>query len=637
MLEAIRERAQGWVAKLILALIAVTFAIFGIDSYFSPSSEGEIVATIGSNKITKNDWLQRINERAEQLAANSSSTSVDKKIIQDPAFRRSVLEDLINEKLLSHEAAETNFQANEQEIGKTIAAIPAFHSNGQFSLNKYEILLKQNGLTPAMFEARLHQDYIVQQIKILFSESSFVPNSAVNQFIQLYEQRRLVSEFHLSPNELLKRVSVTPVEINDFYQKNLNIYTIPEQFRVQYLILSTDGLIDDVQVTQDEIINFYQKNAAQLYKSPEERVASHILISITNNGKKAVTWEQAFSKAQTVYNEAKENPGNFAELAKKFSDDLGSASQGGDLGSISRGTMVKPFEDALFAMAKGEISKPIKTEFGYHVIKLEDIKPGAEKPLQEVQGEIASNLGKQKISSKFAKYAETFSNIVYEQADSLRPAAEALNLKIQTTDWISSTGPAPAPFNNETLREALVSSEVLEEGRNTEAVEVAPNTLVAARIVERKPAFTQPLVQLQTQIREKLLRVKADALAVKLGNEYVSSLQRGESVPLEWSPAKLISRSDAQKMGEEAAQTMFRADVTKLPVYTGTKTPSTGGYTLYMITDVSKADDVTESKRKEYREQLRPLYAQRDFNAYLQGLREGAEIKIFEDNLTGEE
>ena len=635
MLEAIRERAQGWVAKLILALIAVTFAIFGIDSYFSPSSEGNIVAAIGPTKITKNDWLQRINERAEQLVA--SSPNVDMKIIEDSTFRRSVLEDLINERLLSHKAAESNFQANEQEIGKTIAAIPAFQSNGQFSLNKYETLLKQNGLTPVMFEARLHHDYIVQQIKILFTESSFVPNSAVNQFIQLYEQRRLVSEYHLSPNELLKRVNVTPMEVNNFYQKNLNVYTVPEQFKVQYLILSIDGLADSVQVTQDEILNFYQKNAAQLYRLPEERVASHILISVTNDGKKAVTWDQAFRRAQTVYNEVKENPEKFAELAKRFSDDLGSASQGGNLGSISRGTMVKPFEDAVFAMAKGQISEPIRTEFGYHVIKLEDIKPGNEKPLQEVQAEIASNLGKQKISSKFAKHAETFSNIVYEQADSLRPAAEALNLKIQTTDWISSTGPAPAPFNNETLREALVSSEVLEEGRNTEAIEVAPNTLVAARVVERKPAFVQPLAQVQNQIREELLRVKADALAVKLGNEYVSSLRRRESVPLEWSSAKLISRLEAQKMGEEAARTIFRADVTNLPVYTGTKTPSSGGYTLYMITDVSKADDVTESKRKKYQDQLRPLYAQRDFSAYLQGLRESAEIEIFEDNLAGEE
>jgi peptidyl-prolyl cis-trans isomerase D len=357
----------------------------------------------------------------------------------------------------------------------------------------------------------------------------------------------------------------------------------------------------------------------------EQRQAAHILIAVAAAAPQAEQ-DAAKAKAEKVLQQVKQNPAKFAELAKLNSQDPGSAANGGDLGLFGRGMMVKPFEDAAFALKPGEISGLVKSDFGYHIIKLAAVKPSRVLPFGEARESIANKLRLQKAVDKFAELAEKFSNTVYEQSDTLKPAADLAGAKIEQSGWLIKGAVAGEPWTAKMLQ-AIFADEVVKNKRNTAAIEVANNTLVAARILERKPAAVRALSEVQEGIRQKLLHQQALELAAKQGKTMLEQLQRGDKPELSWSPAQSITRAQRGSLNAGLVRQIFQVNAAKLPQYVGAEAAQ-NGYVLVRVDAVKEGEKPDDVKRARYAQQLRQLTGEEMFRAYLSDARQEATIKV---------
>ena len=633
MLEAIRERSQGWLAKVVLGLITIPFALWGVDSYIGHGGDGDYVAIVGGNKITPQDFDQALKQQQEKLRGVLGA-SFDPAIMDSPEVRNSVLDNLINQRLLAAQAIHSGLTISDERLYAVIAGEPSFQEDGKFSKSLYERLLRQQNMTPATFQTRVREDLLVQQLRNSYTESVFVPHRVVGNFVKLIEQQREVSQLSITPASYLAQVKLDPAAIKTYYENHRSDYTIPEQVRLEYVVLSVDRLMPEMSVTNDEIKKYYAEHTTQ-FGEPEQRQASHILINAAPTAS-AAERDAAKARAEQVLKLAKQNPASFSELAKQHSQDPGSAQKGGDLGMLGRGALVQPFEDAEYQLKVGEISGLVQSEFGFHIIKLIAIQPAKIKALPDVQTEIAQELKKQKASKKFVELAETFNTTVYEQSDSLKPVSDALKLPLQTSAWMGRKGGEPPLLNHGRLMQAVFSEDVLKNKRNTEAIEAAPNTLVAARVIEHKPASVKSLQEVSAQIAAKLQREQANALAIREGKEKLAKLRQGTAIEMPWSAPQMISRQRPEKLSEATVATLFKAETNKLPAYVGVEDPQ-GGYILAKISRVIEAPEADVEKAKGYSENLQQLVAQESFMAYLASLKQGAEIKIKKENLEKKE
>jgi len=474
-------------------------------------------------------------------------------------------------------------------------------------------------MTPAVFENRLRQNLAIQQLFEGLSHGVAVPRAVEEMVARLAEQQREISQAMLTPEQYMIQLKVDPAEVKVYYEKHREEFLVPEQVRLDYVGLSADELQPQMAVSDEEAKKYYDEHGAQ-YNEPEQRRASHILIAER-------------TQAEQILKEIKQNPAKFEDLAKQHSKDSGSAVKGGDLGFFARGAMVKPFEDAAFGMKGGEISGLVQSDFGFHIIKLTAIKQGGARGFDVVKGEITQELKKQKALKKFVELAETFTNMVYEQPDSLNPVADELKLKIQSSPWISKRGTDSALLKHPKLLQAVFSEDVLKLKRNTEAVEVAPNTLVAARVAEYKAASYKSFEELNTELAKRLLQDQGNAMSVKQGKDALASLQKGGAVAdLKWGAPILINRENASSMGKDALNQIFRADAGKMPAYTGIENPK-GGYILIKVSKVVEPGTIDPAKKKSYANQLRQAFAQEYSSAYLASLKQKADISIKKEKL----
>lgn len=613
MLEIIRDRAQGLIAKIIIGLITIPFALWGVDSYIRGGDKVDIVAEVDGQNITKQEFSQTLKEQQERMRG-AMGERFDPAMLDRPEVRQAVLDGLVQQRLLAIEANRVGFNLPDALLATIIAGIPEFQKDGKFSQAQYESVLRAQGMTTGIFENRLRQNLVIQQLFEGLSHGVAVPRAAEETVVRLADQQREISQAMLTPEQYMVQLKVDPADIKAYYDKHREEFLVPEQVRLDYVVLSADALQQQMVVGDDEVKKYYDEHGAQ-YHEAEQRKASHILIA-----------ERA--QAEQVLKEIKQNPVKFEDLAKQYSKDPGSAAKGGDLGFFARGAMVKPFEDAAFGMKGGEISGLVQSDFGFHIIKLTAIKSGGARSLDEVGGEIAQELKKQKAARKFAELAEIFSNTVYEQPDSLNPAAEALKLKIQSSPWIGKKGTDAPMLNHPKLLQAVFSEDALKLKRNTEAVEVAPNTLVAARIAEYKAASYRPFEELHTELAKRLLRERGNAMAVKQGKDALASLEKGGAVAdLKWSAPILINRENASSMGRDALNRIFQADAAKLPAYAGIENPK-GGYALIKVSKVVESGAIDPEKKKAYASQLRQALAQEYSSAYLASLKQKVDISI---------
>ena len=627
MFDAVRNNKR--IVQVFLALITLPFAFFGVDSYMRNAGSGGDVASIGDIKITQQQFQQTLREQQDRLRTQLGD-KFDPKMLENPEARKAILDDLISQRLLLIDANKKHIVASNEAIRQAIGGIDAFKVDGKFSSERYEAALRAQGMSPAGFEAQLRQDLTLQQLAGAIGQSSLLARSVADRLLDLQTEKREVTEYRLALDSYVGKVKLADDASKKFYDENASQFETPEQAKADYVVLSMDAIASQLAVTDAEIKDWYDGHKDR-YVQPEERRASHILIGSEKLGK-----DKAKAKAEELLAEIRKNPAAFADLAKKNSDDPGSASKGGDLGYFGRGTMVKSFEDATQRLKEGEISGVVESDFGFHIIKLTGIHAAKEKPLADVRAEIESELKKSAGSRKFAEAAEAFSNMVYEQSDNLKPVADKYKLTIQHSDWLGrKANPANGTLGNEKIIDALFSDEAVKNKRNTEAVEIAANTLVAARIADYKPKALQPFDSVKASIENLLKQKEAQVLAAKDGEARLAALKKGDD-KLTWGTSRTVSRLDARQLPAPAAQSVFRMDTGKLPSYTGVELPG-AGYALYKLIKVEAGEKLDDTSKQGMLKQLGNLVAQEEVQLYLAALRSRYKVEINQAALDAKE
>lgn len=626
MFDSVRNNKK--IVQIFLALITLPFAFFGVDSYVRNSGAGRDMASVGDTKITVQQFEQSLRERQDQLR-RSMGASFKAEMMNTPEAKLGVLNSLIDQRLLLLETEKNHLGTSDEALREVISKIPALQEDGKFSMSRYETALRAQGMSQPQFEAKLRQDLTLQQLIGAIGDTAFVSDTQAEALLRLQSETRQFSELRIAPEQFADKVKIDPAAAQKYYDDNKARFEVPEQIKAEFLVLSLDALLAQVSVGDAEVKSWYDGHQDR-YQQPEERRASHILI-VTNGD---VDKEQAKAKAEEVLKEVQKSPAKFAELAKQYSQDPGSAQKGGDLGYFGRGMMVKPFEEIVFAQKEGDVSGLVQSDFGYHIIKVTGIKPGTLRPLDEVRAEIAKELKTQAASRKFAEAAEAFNNLVYEQSESLAPAAEKFKLKVEKTGLIQrnldpQAQAALGPLANDKIMGALFSEDSIKNKRNTEAVEVAPSTLVAARVVEHVPASSVPFETVKADIEKLLTAQEAESLAKAAGEARLAELRKsGEDggAKAGWSAVRSASRLQGRELPAAAMQAIFKADVQKLPAYAGALV--NGGYVLYRVDKVDVPAQVDVDKRKGLQREYAAIVAQQDLSAYLSGLRLRYKISI---------
>lgn len=629
MLEAIREHSKGWLAKLILALITVPFALWGIDSYLHQAGSSVAVAKVGGQSITMQEYSNALQTLRSQLQAEGK---VDPATLEDPKLKQSVLDKLIITHLLNAEVNRAKFILSDEQLAKYITQLPEFQQDGHFSQEVYDKLLAQNRLSPSQFEARIRGQLLTQEVREGIARLAYLPNGVAEQALKVENQQREVSVAEIKTKDFVAQTKVTPEEVKAYYDKNHDKFRVPEQVKLEFILMSANTLIPGMQVNDDEMKKFYAENASK-FQGDEQRRASHILISFGVSAT-AQAKQEARKKAEEMLAEVRKNPKNFEALAKKYSQDPGSAEKGGDLGVFGRGAMVKPFEDAVFSMSPGAVSDLVESEFGYHIIKLTEIK-GQAQTYDDVKPQIRAELMYQKSLSKFSEQAENFSNMVYEQSSSLQPAAKAFGLQVQTTGWMSREEGAKF-FKNDRLMNLVFTDEVLKERRNTEAIEVTANSLLSARVVDYKPAAPRTFSEVSAGIEDYLKQEQAAKLAIQKGESDLAILRQAKEVPaLEWIPSVMADRKNAQGLTDLVMTEAFKMDAGKLPAYSGVAN-SNKGYLLVKVSKVESVLPAEDSDKQAKKIELQSALSLEYVSAYIKSLKEKAKITVNQQLLSGE-
>ncbi|HWH49252.1 MAG TPA: SurA N-terminal domain-containing protein [Burkholderiales bacterium] len=625
---------KKWLQIALLVLIVPPFALFGIDYYFRDRGGRGALVQVGDIHVSDLEYSQALRQAQDRMR-EMMKDHPDPAMLNSPQLKESVLNDLIARKVALAHAYKSGMTVSTAELQKIIGAVQAFRDeSGRFSQTRYRQLLQGQGLTPMAFENDIRMNVVLEQLRGVTAGSGFLPDSVVERLLKIGEQEREVSQVVFNPVDFRKQVKIAAADVEKYYEEHKAEFQIPERVRLEYVLLSPDVVEQAAKVSEDELKAHYQANIER-YRTAEERRASHILIPAAAA---ASAEEKAKAKAQAedLLKQIKSAPGKFAELAKQFSKDPGSAEKGGDLGFFARGLMVKPFDSAVFSLKVGELAGPVETQYGYHIIRLDAVKAPQSTPFETVRQQILDEIRKPKLGRAYAEAADSFNNLVYEQFDSLQPAADALKLTVQKSEWVSRAGGNPNPlFNNDKLLNAVFSDEVLKNKHNTSAIEVQPNMLLSARVIEHKPVATLPLEQVRSDVMQILTDKGAIELAEKEGRAALEKLQKGEAVSLSWSPAQPVSLQKRQGLHPEGAQAVFGADVTKLPVYAGVPAAQ-GRFVVYRITKVKDLTAIDPEHRKRLGKQLAELAGQEQYAAYLASLRQRTDVKVDRKRLEGD-
>lgn len=624
MLDTIRTFAQYKIVKFLFAIfLIIPFGLFGIDYYFRTPVGGDTVATVGDLRVSQQDFDTALRQQQETLAAQFGR-NFDQSIMENPELRRSVLDRVINERLVAQGARRAGVSIDDKALADRIANEPAFQEDGKFSRSRYEAIARAQGYSVVGLDEVLRDEMRLSRYRDAIVRTAIVPRATLEGFIRLSEQSREVSMVAIGPEAFLAAVKPTEEQLKAYYDARAKEFAVPEQVRVEYVELSLDALAAKTPADPEEVKKFYEANKSRFVQR-EERRASHILLTVKPDAsdaeKKAVE-----EKAKAIADEVRKKPASFADVAKKQSQDPGSAVQGGDLGFFARGAMVKPFEEAAFGAKKDEIVGPVKSDFGWHVIRVADIRPEKGKSLAEATPEIEAELKKGIAARRYSEVAEGLTNIVYEQSTSLKPAADAFGLTVQQSGWIPKGGAAPGVLNNPKLLAEIFSDNAIKAKRNTAAIEVAPSVMVAARVVEHKAADQRPFDTVRAAIEQRFKREEAVKLAVADGEAKLKAVVEGKDAGLKWPAPLSVSRQKPGGLPPQVLDKVFRADAKQLPAVVGVATPM--GYSLVKISKVIEVDKIDDDKRKALAEQLKQTLALAELESTLATLRGRVGVQV---------
>ena len=616
------------VVQVIMVIAVLPFLFWGIDSYRNTDGQ-DYIAIISGEKIHRQEFDQALRDRYNAMR-DSMGDSFNISMLDDPGVRVSVLEGLIQQRLLNREAERLGLAISDSQLVEVLQSIPAFQQDEKFSNQLYKELLRNKGLDVVTFESNIRQDMMRQQVVDGYTKNGFISNTVAKNIMHLSGEKREISSVQIQPEQFLSKMKPGNDEIKEYYVSHQTEFKQPEEVEIEYLVLSVDDLAKKIQVSSDEIKKYFEEHKVE-FGQIEERQASHILLSApvtASDADKAA----ARSKAEELLSQIKQAPQNFAELAKNHSQDAGSADKGGDLGFFGRGTMVKAFEDEIFQMEPEEIRGPVQTDFGFHIIKLTAIKAGENVNFDEVKDEVEKKLRRQKSSKDFGEKAEEFRNIVYEESDSLQPAAEALKLSIQKSDWISRTGGKEPYFTNVKLLQVMFSEDSIKNKQNSEVIEITPDTLISARVLGHKPAAMRSMAEVREKIFGILARQQASDQAVKEGTEKLGQLHKGEKDIVKWGPDQTVSRNDPQGLEEGVLRAIFKVKSFSFPAYTGVINLQ-GGFSLVRISNVIEAISPDEEKVKVFSRQLQQLYAEEELSSYLAAIKQRSDVTVMRERI----
>lgn len=640
MLSEIRDRATGWIAYIIVGIIAIPFAFWGVNEYFAGGEE-VVVATVGDAEIQQAEYRQALESRRSQMR-RVLGESFQPELVNSLEFKRGVVEDLISRTLLEQHAADQGYRVSDEQLARSIRAIPRFRVGDEFSSDAYASAVAQLGFTQAGFESRMRQQLVLEQLRAGIRDTAFVTPDQQGRMIELLLQERRFDYAVLGVDRFLDQVEISDDEIQGEYQSNSDRYRTPERVKVEYVELSVDEIAPAVEISEEDLRQAYQANKERYSTAPVRR-ASHILIETAADATEEQR-QKALDKAERLREELRSGA-DFAKLAREQSQDPGSASKGGDLGRIEPGSMVEPFQEALFALNKeGAVTGPVRTRFGYHLIKLTEYQPAEVKPFDEVRDELAVEQRRQQAESLFLDRAETFRNVSYEQPQALEPVADQLDLDIQQSGWFTRQKGAGIASNAK-VREAAFGEDVYREGLNSEAIELDVNTLVVLRRLDSQPASVKPLAEVRDQIETRLRRTKAQQRVASLGPKLVEQLRSGT----DWSTlvqeqgldARTVSWSrDRVPQADDPRPAVIEA-VFELPApSTGQAVPGgrvldSGGYALYRLQEVvaGDADKAPEQLQQRVHESLRQRRGQDLLTQYIAALRQATPVSIREQAL----
>ncbi len=629
MLAKIREKTQGIIATIILGMIAIPFALWGVNSYFE-GGPATNVAKVDGVKISQLDYRRALDQFRGQVKPD---------VLGSRQFKQMVLDGLVDQVLLVQRLHEAGFRVSDARLGQLIREAPYFQRDGRFDPELYRAVLQREGMTQADFESRLRQENLAEQLRAGLAQSVIVTDADKTAVLRLLVQQRRLAYVAVSPEPFNKKAHVTRQAIKDYYSAHKDAFKTPEQVRIEYIRLSASELAEGYQPTEQELRKLYEESGQ--FTTPAKRRASHILFSVPRDAS-AEQAQRALKKAEEVENQIRQGA-DFAALAKKYSDDPQSAAKGGNLGEITPGLLPRELDDAVSALKPGEVSAPVRTEYGYHLVKLTDYTPAKRKPYGEVRAKLVELARSRKGEGQFYDKSERLRNLVFEQPDSLGPAAKGLGLKIKHSDWFTRAGGSGIAADPKIV-EAAFSFDVLENKHNSEAIELGADTLVVLRTAEHRAAAIKALSEVQAEIEQRLRHQQAREQAQQLSEEWIKQLNQGRSSLKDlaqrhgyaYHAPKFVTREESAGMNRRIVEAGFAAPRpgSGRTVY-GILDLGSLGHGVYALSEVKEGNP--EKADAELRERVqRELQRRRGaeyFTDYRSGLRQQADIKLYADQL----
>lgn len=637
MLEVIRERAQGWFAWAIVILLIIPFALWGVHEYVDPEVVVN-VAVVDGKEISADEFQQAYQQRRTQLQAMLGE-NFDPAMIDEGELKKNVLEGIIEREVLLRHALDRGMRTTDARVGAEIRAIPALQVDGQFDKDLYDRLLRSQGYTVKGFEQLVRSDVLLQQLRDGILETVVVTPAEVDALIRLREQQRDIGYLVVPAAQYLAEMQIDDQAVAQYYKDNQAQFRTPEQVSVDYLELAASDLATDTApIGEDELRQRYEERKSDFTVS-EERRARHILIQAASDAPQAEL-DAARTQIEGILARVRKGE-DFAALAREHSQDPGSASEGGDLGYFGRGIMDKTFEDAAFALKPGEVSEPVRSAFGYHLIKLEEIKGGHGKSFDEVRAQLESELRRQHADEQYYAKVEQLSNLTFENADNLEVASKALGVPIRSTGPFSRDNGAGIAAHPK-VRNAAFSDDVLVAGHNSEPIELAPDHIVVLRMKEHNPEAVRPLEEVRAEIVQRLRADGAKKKAQEIGQTIVSRIEQGgdagaiaREFDLRWERPRFIQRVMPDIEREIVDQAYRLAHPKADQPVVGGSSLNTGDFaviTLYAVKDGDAAAAPAELK-DAVRDMLVRSRAAEEFQAYVDELKAKAEIKRRPENM----
>ena len=591
MLESIRKHSK-FVMYLLFLLIIPSFIFVGIDqSYFSGSSP--TVARVDGQEITQNDWDNAHRYESDRLRAENPN--IDPKLLDSPEARYATLERMVRDRVFQAAAQKMNLLTSDAALARTLQGIPAIASlrkpDGSLDADGYRGLLAAQGMTPEGYEASLRRDMSLSQVVGNIMNTAMAAPVMATTAMEAFLQRREIQVAQFLAKNYADQVNVTEEALKAFYAANAAKFQQSEQAKVEYVVLDLKNVRDGIDLNEADLQTYYKENSARFASGQEERRASHILINAPRS-MSAGDREAARAKAQAIADQVKQDTASFAEVAKAQSQDTGSAASGGDLGFFGRGAMVPEFEQVAFTLDKGQVSDVVESEFGFHVIQLTDVKLPQIPSFEMVREQIVSDLKDQQAQRKFAEVAENFANTVYEQAESLQPVVEKLGLQLQVADQVTrepSVG-ASGPLANEAFLDALFSVDSIENKRNTDAIDLGSNQIVAGRVVSYQPAKQLAFDEVSERVKTLYVEQQSAALARDAGETALKAWSVDPAQAKNLLPAVVISRENSVGMPRQVVDAAMQAKTDPLPAWGGVNLGDVG----YAVVKVEKIVPFTE-------------------------------------------